>query len=70
MQNKEIRELSKENVKKNGLFSIIIFFFAALVTSAFTFLNLLIEGLIIIIIPLIVFVREFSSEKKTHYHSP
>lgn len=63
MQNKEIRELSKENVKKNGLFSIIIFFFAALVISAFTFLNLLIEGLIIIIIPLIVLPTMFAFQR-------
>lgn len=63
MTYKEIRDLSRNNVKKNGLFAFIIFIFAALVTSAFVFLNLLIDGLVIAIIPLIILPTMFSFQR-------
>ena len=63
MTYKEIRDLSRNNVKKNGLFAFIIFIFAALVTSAFIFLNLLIDGLVIAIIPLIILPTMFSFQR-------
>ena len=54
MTNAEIRNLSRENVKKNGFIAIIVFFFMALISGSMVLLNLLFHGLYIIVIPLMV----------------
>ena len=61
--NKEIRVFSRENVKKNGLFSIVIFFFAALVTSSFFFLNLLFDWTYLFVVPLVILPTLFSFQR-------
>ena len=51
---KQISEISRENHRKNGLISYVLFFFASLLSSGLILLNLLFSYLFIIIVPLLV----------------
>ena len=51
---KQISEISRENHRKNGLISYVIFFFSALLTGGLVLLNLLFSYLFVIIVPLLV----------------
>ena len=54
MTNKEVRKSSWNIVKKNGYFSILVFFFMALIISSLVFVNLLFDDLFIFVVPLLV----------------
>ncbi|MCR4911186.1 MAG: hypothetical protein K5925_01505 [Bacilli bacterium] len=54
MTNKELRKSSWDVVKKNGYFSIIVFFFMAIIIASLVFVNLLFDDLFLIVVPLVV----------------
>ena len=54
IRTKDITSLSKENFRKNGIFSILIMVFAAILSAAFLALNFLLEDLFVFLVPLFV----------------
>lgn len=58
-----IKELSKENLKKNGLFAALIFLIVAILAAAFVAINLLYGVLVLVVIPFIVLPIFFSFER-------
>ena len=63
MATKEYVSYSRENVRKNGLFSFIIFFFAALLVSAMFCLNLLFDYAFILAVPLLILPTMFAFQR-------
>lgn len=63
MKISELINTSKQNMRKNGLFSIIIMFFAGLICASVLMVNLLFADLFLIVVPLIVLPTLFSFQR-------
>ena len=63
MKISELREQSRQNLRKNGLISVAIMFFCGLICGAVTLAGLLFVDLFIIIVPLIVLPTMFAFQR-------